>query len=206
MVYANRVVETAKGQISFRAGVPGHELASLTMDPSLRMFRPAEEQKAALIRIAAMPNGVVVTACDGNTIIGYATLHPTNTDSRWATSGLPIIELGALEVSAAWRFMRIGRNLLEVAFASDAYEDWLVVSTEYAWHWDLEATRLTVWQYRKLLLAILANVSFVVVPTDDPEVRNHPANMLTLRCGSRVSPELCAAFTALAAGPPPATR
>ena len=30
-------------------------------------------------------------------------------------------------------------------------EDYLVITTEYYWHWDLKGTGLTVWDYRKMM-------------------------------------------------------
>jgi acetoin utilization protein AcuA len=153
------------------------------------MFRPPEQQKQALVKIASLPQGAVFAAVNEAAVIGYCTFHPPDRDSRWTGCGLPVLELGALEVASDWRFMRIGRNVLEVAFSPGWLEDLIVVSSEYSWHWDLEATRLSVWQYRKLLYAILENVGLIRIPTDDPEVMSHPANMLTVRFGSHITSE-----------------
>ena len=30
-------------------------------------------------------------------------------------------------------------------------EDYLVITTEYYWHWDLKGTGLNVWDYRKMM-------------------------------------------------------
>ncbi|MDI6872017.1 MAG: N-acetyltransferase [Bacillota bacterium] len=198
-----RLLDTPRGQVLIRGALPPSALVRLTLDPSLRMFRPPDQQKQALLAIAAQPLGAVVAATFEETVIGYATFHPPDSHCRWATPGLPVLELGALEVAAGWRFMRIGRNVLETAFSADVLEEWIVFSTEYCWHWDLEATRLSVWEYRKLLYAILENVGLVMVPTDDPEIAAHPANMLTVRCGARVDPAACQAFLALARGAAP---
>jgi acetoin utilization protein AcuA len=167
------------------------------------MFRPAEQQKRALLAIASQPQGAVVAAIWEDTVVGYATFHLPDPSCRWANVGLPVLELGALEVASAWRFMRIGRTILEAAFSADVLEEFIVFSTEYCWHWDLEATRLSVWEYRKLLYAILENVGLVALPTDDPEVMAHPANMLTVRCGAQVPPTAYEAFRELARGAVP---
>lgn len=195
-----RRLDTPRGPVLIRGALPPSILSDLTLDPSLRMFRPPDQQKQALLTIAAQPQGAVVAATSSSTIIGYATFHPPDGDCRWAVPDLPVLELGALEVAAGWRFMRIGRNVLETAFSADVMEEWIVFSTEYCWHWDLEATRLSVWEYRKLLYAILKNVGLLLVPTDDPEIAAHPANMLTVRCGARVPPAACEEFLKLARG------
>jgi acetoin utilization protein AcuA len=193
----SRAVETGNGPLFIYGAVPQSELASLTMDPSLRMFRAAERQKEALIKISSLEQGAVFVAKHDTTIVGYCTFHPASSGSRWADTSLPVIELGALEVASSWRFMRVGRTILEVAFEAGAFEDYIVASTEYAWHWDLESTRLSVWQYRKLLQDILTNVGLQLQKTDDPEIIGHPANMLTVRHGARVTPEDRERFTAL---------
>ncbi|MGE5508517.1 MAG: hypothetical protein ACM3RP_08570 [Chitinophagales bacterium] len=201
-----RTLETPRGAVRIWGPIPPKDLAEMAMDPSLRMFRPPEQQKKALVKIASLPQGAVFAAENGATIIGYCTFHLPDRESRWAGCGLPVLELGALEVASEWRFMRIGRNVLEVAFSSDALDDWIVVSSEYSWHWDLEATRLSVWQYRKLLYAILQNVGLELTPTDDPEIKAHPANMLTVRFGARIPPEARDAFRLIVAGPVTAGR
>lgn len=183
----SRTLAAAHGPVEVYGAVPPDQLAALAMDSSLKMFRPPERQKEALIKIASLPEGAVVIARHADTIIGYCTFHPQEPSSRWAETGLPILELGALEVASNWRFMRVGRTLLEVAFEAGVFEDYIVASTEYAWHWDLESTQLSVWQYRKLLYDILSNVGLELQKTDDPEVTGHPANMLTVRFGIRVS-------------------
>lgn len=200
LLSVERLLVTPRGPVVVRGALAPDTLARLEMDPSLHMFRPPEQQKQALIAIAAQPLGAVVGAIWEERIIGYATFHLPDAHCRWAGSGLPVLELGALEVAAEWRFMRIGRTVLEVAFSAGLWEDWIVYSTEYSWHWDLEATRLSVWEYRKLLYAILENVGLVLTPSDDPEIASHPCNMLTVRFGKRVPQESCEGFRRLAVG------
>ena len=30
-------------------------------------------------------------------------------------------------------------------------EDYIIITTEYYWHWDLKGTGLNVWEYRKIM-------------------------------------------------------
>ena len=60
-------------------------------------------------------------------------------------------------------------------------EDYIIISTEYYWHWDLKGTGLDVWQYRKIMEKMMAAGGLEPAATDDPEICSHPANCLMVR-------------------------
>lgn len=68
----------------------------------------------------------------------------------------------------------------------DYMENYIIISTEYYWHWDLDGTRLSVWDYRKVMEKMMAAGGLLPAPTDDPEIISHPANCLMVRTGSSV--------------------
>ncbi|PTQ52120.1 MAG: Acetyltransferase AcuA, acetyl-CoA synthetase inhibitor [Brockia lithotrophica] len=191
-----RVIPVEHGPpIVVEGPLPPEELRSLRMHPELDAFRPPERQKEALVEIAGLPEGRVIVAKEGDTIVGYATFHAPDEIERWALARDPrILELGAIEVSPPYRGRGLARTILEVAFADEALEEYIVFTTEYYWHWDLERTGLDVWGYRKLMENLMRSVGMYPAATDDPEIVAHPANALMVRIGARVPMETIERF------------
>lgn len=168
------------------------------MDPSLNSFRPAEKQKESLMEIAGLKDGFVFIAALEDAIVGYVTFHLPDTFERWGREGYgPILELGAIEVANGLRGKGVGGSLLEIAFHSGRMEKYIVIATEYYWHWDLQGTGLLVWEYRSKLERLMGSVGLVPMDTTDPEINSHPANALMVRVGSQVSPFEVKAFDKL---------
>ncbi|WP_419877294.1 N-acetyltransferase [Brevibacillus centrosporus] len=175
--------------------ISGSELASYRFDDGLKAFRIPEQQHQALIEIADLPEGRIIVAREDDLVLGYVTfLHPDPLE-RWSQAKLPdLLELGAIEISHLIRAGGVAKKLLEVSFADDAMEDYIIITTEYYWHWDLKGTGLDVWQYRKVMEKVMGSVGMVWMATDDPEICSHPANCLMARIGKRVPPESVEAF------------
>ncbi len=100
-----------------------------------------------------------------------------------------LIELGAIEVIPKFRGHAVGKNLLTVSMMDDAMEDYIIITTEYYWHWDLKGTGLNVWEYRKVLEKMMNSGGLIWYATDDPEISSHPANCLMVRIGKRINQE-----------------
>ena len=94
-----------------------------------------------------------------------------------------LIELGAIEVITQYRGSAVGKNLLTVSMMDDAMEDYMIITTEYYWHWDLKGTGLNVWEYRKIMEKMMNAGGLEWYATDDPEICSHPANCLMARIG-----------------------
>lgn len=194
-----RVVTTRHGPVTIHGPVTAVELAALHPDPGLTAFRPPVKQHEALLALASADDGAVFVADRDGLLVGYCTFHPPDELTPFGAARLPyLLEMGAIEVSRNWRCGGVGRALLELAFDNDALEDYLVLSTEYWWHWDLDGLEMEVWAYRNMLEDVMRRVGLVPHPTDDPEISSHPANMLTVRIGRRVSEDRIAAFEKLA--------
>ncbi|MEW5934181.1 MAG: GNAT family N-acetyltransferase, partial [Bacillota bacterium] len=100
----SRSVSTPGGQVILEGPLSREELQRLNMDAGLDWFRPAWRQKEALEEVAAMDEGRVWVARHDHTIVGYVVIHPPHPFERWGRDRLPgILELGAVEVSPAWR-------------------------------------------------------------------------------------------------------
>lgn len=165
----------------------GSELKKLDFHEGLVAFRRPEEQKKALIGIADLPEGRINIARDGNMIIGYVTFVYPDPMERWAEGKMAnLLELGAIEVAAEYRGAKVGKNLLQLSMLDDAMEDYIIITTEYYWHWDLRGSGLSVWEYRNMMEKMMNSGGLIWYATDDPEISSHPANCLMVRIGNRV--------------------
>lgn len=162
-------------------------LEALSMHKDLDAFRSPHEQLEALIEIARLPEGRVITATENQTIIGYVTFHYPDELELWSQGGMEdLIELGAIEVADDYRGMGLGRLLISTSFEQKQLENCIVFTTEYYWHWDLRGSGLDVWAYRQMMEKLMKTVDMVWYATDDPEICSHPANCLMVRIGQEV--------------------
>ncbi|MCF2936871.1 GNAT family N-acetyltransferase [Paenibacillus alkaliterrae] len=166
--------------------LPG-KLTGLNMHHALDAFRKPHEQHEALVEIAGLEEGRIILAREGDIIVGYVTFHYADELERWSTGGMTdLIELGAIEVADDYRGFGLGKRMIQLAFAEEQLENMIVFTTEYYWHWDLEGTKLNVWDYRKMMEKLMKAVGMTWFATDDPEICSHPANCLMVRIGKEV--------------------
>lgn len=196
--YHSITYETELGPIVIEGPLSSNELGRYHFHEQLTAFRPAAKQFVALLDIADFPEGRILVARTKDTIVGYVTyLHPDPLE-RWSEFKMKdLIELGAIEIIPAYRGARVATNLLNVSMMDDFMENYIVISTEYYWHWDLEGTRLSIWNYRKVMEKMMAAGGLLPAPTDDPEIISHPANCLMVRVGKNVPEESIEQFDKL---------
>ncbi|WP_042474563.1 GNAT family N-acetyltransferase [Bacillus ndiopicus] len=188
-------METRHGVVHVEGPVHPEQLALYSFHDDLVSFRLAHQQQKALIQIASLEEGRIVIVRNGELVVGYVTYLYPDPLERWAEDKIEnMIELGAIEVIPDYRSTGVGKKLLEVSFMDDAMEDYLVITTEYYWHWDLKGTGLNVWDYRKMMESMMSSVGFEYFATDDPEITSHPANCLMGRVGKRVGAETMERF------------
>ncbi|MFW5434414.1 GNAT family N-acetyltransferase [Paenibacillus apiarius] len=162
-------------------------LRTLSMHADLNAFRRPQEQHQALVEIAELPEGRIIIAREGQMIVGYVTFHYPDEQERWSEGNMEdLIELGAIEVANDYRSLGLGKKLIITAFEDDQMESYIVFTTEYYWHWDMEGTGLSVWDYRKMMEKLMQSVGMIWYATDDPEICAHPANCLMVRIGKDV--------------------
>lgn len=196
--YYSLPLEVNGRELIIEGPISGAELAAYRFDDGLKAFRIPEMQHKALVEIADLPEGRIIVAREKDLVLGYVTfLHPDPLE-RWSQAKLPdLLELGAIEISPLVRAGGVAKKLLEVSFLDDALEDYIIITTEYYWHWDLKGTGLDVWQYRKVMEKVMGSVGMIWLATDDPEICSHPANCLMAKIGGRVPPESVEAFDAM---------
>ncbi|WNR46538.1 GNAT family N-acetyltransferase [Paenibacillus roseipurpureus] len=188
-IYHSQLLSPANDQpnIIIEGPVPAEQLRELTMHSKLDAFRRPKEQLEALIEISELPEGRIILARDGDTIVGYVTFHYPDEIERWSQGNMKdLIELGAIEVADDYRSMGLGKKMIGLAFESEQMENVICFTTEYYWHWDLENSKLTVWEYRQMMEKLMKSVDMVWFATDDPEICSHPANCLMVRIGKQV--------------------
>jgi acetoin utilization protein AcuA len=186
IVHVQRI-ETPLGELIIEGPASPEELAGFDMHADLDAFRRPKDQHAALLEIAALPEGRIIAARHGRTIVGYVTFHYPDELERWSEGQMDdLIELGAIEVADAYRGFGLGKRLIRLAFEEEQLENAIVYTTEYYWHWDLEGSKLNVWEYRNMMEKLMQCVDMIWYATDDPEICSHPANCLMVRIGKEV--------------------
>jgi len=191
-----KVHETPKGTVYIEGPCPDTHLAKLTMNEKLTNFRPPEKQKNALMMITNMPHGMIYIARHEKEIVGYVTFHLPDECSRWIKHPR-VLELGGIEISADWRRCGIAENILKLSFSNPVVENYIVITMEMCWHWDTRNTNLDIWAYQRVLTNLFGTVGLQRVPTDDPDIIEHPANVLLARFGENVTPNDIAIFESM---------
>lgn len=196
--YNAKELKTPHGNLIIEGPVSSDKLADYYFHDHLTAFRPPEQQQKALIGIAGLEEGRIIIARHRETIVGYVTFLYPDPLERWSEGKIDnLIELGAIEVIPQFRGCSVGKNLLTVSMMDDAMEDYLIITTEYYWHWDLKGTGLNVWEYRKIMEKMMNAGGLEWYATDDPEICSHPANCLMARIGKRVDLETVQRFDRL---------
>jgi acetoin utilization protein AcuA len=196
--YNMKELKTTYGDLIIEGPVSPDKIASLDFHEDLKAFRPAKQQQQALIGISQLDDGRIIIARDRNTVVGYVTFLYPDPLERWSEGKLEnMIELGAIEVIPKFRDFSVGKNLLLVSMMDDAMEDYIIITTEYYWHWDLKGTGLNVWEYRKIMEKMMNTGGLEWYATDDPEICSHPANCLMVRIGKRIDNESIQKFDRL---------
>ncbi|OKL36220.1 GNAT family N-acetyltransferase [Domibacillus mangrovi] len=185
--YHSKDVEIPAGKLFIEGPVTAESLSQYDFHEGLVAFRQPEQQHKALAEIAELPEGRIIITRNGNTIVGYVTFLYPDPLERWSEAKMDnLIELGAIEVAPEFRGARVAQHMLKVAMMDDQMEDYIVITTEYYWHWDLNGTGLNVWEYRRIMEKMMNVGGLVWYATDDPEISSHPANCLMVRIGARV--------------------
>ena len=189
---------TPHGKPIIEGPITPDRLASYHLHKDLVAFRPPEQQHKALVEIAGLPEGRIIVARERETIVGYVTFLYPDPLERWSEGNMEdLIELGAIEVIPKYRNAKVGKSLLKTSFMDDAMNDYIVITTEYYWHWDLKGTGLSVWDYRKVMEKMMNAGGLEWYATDDPEISSHPANCLMARIGTRINQDSVQAFDRL---------
>jgi acetoin utilization protein AcuA len=191
-------LKTKHGTVIVEGPIHWEVLTNLDFHDDLIAFRAPAQQHKAIVNIAKLPEGRIIIVRDQQTIVGYCTFLYPDPLERWSEGNMEnLIELGAIEVIPKYRGSGVGKTLLRVSMMDDKMEDYITITTEYYWHWDLKGTGLNVWEYRKVMEKMMQAGGLEYFATDDPEISSHPANCLMAKIGSRVDAESIQQFDQL---------
>lgn len=196
--YHSLLLDQENESVTIEGPLSSEELSNYEFHQDLTAFRTADQQYAAILEIADLPEGRILVARVDHIIVGYVTYVYPDPLETW--SQLPmdnLIVLGAIEVIPAYRGKKIASNLLSVSMMDPYMENYIIISTEYYWHWDLDETKLSMWDYRKIMEKMMAAGGLTPARTEDPEITSHPANCLMVRIGSLVDQESIETFDKL---------
>lgn len=196
--FYNREIPSPNGTLIVEGPVSRNQLEELSFHEGLVAFRQPAQQFSALKEIAELPEGRIIITRHKDVIIGYATFLYPDPLERWSTGQMKeLLELGAIEVANEYRGCHVGKNILELSMLADEMEDFIIITTEYYWHWDLLSTGLNVWEYRKIMEKMMNAGGLIWMATDDPEICSHPVNCLMTRIGKRVKNETIQKFDSI---------
>ncbi|WP_226036401.1 GNAT family N-acetyltransferase [Aquibacillus saliphilus] len=186
--YQSMKLETSSGSIIIEGPLSSSELKNFTFHEKLEAFRPSKKQFEALLGIADLEEGRILIARLNDTIIGYVTYLFPDPLERWSHFNMEdLLELGAIEIAPSFRGYKLGSELIRLSMLDEMMDNYIIISTEYYWHWDLKETQLSIWNYRKVMEKMMSSGGLTPAPTDDPEIISHPANCLMVRIGQNVT-------------------
>lgn len=183
-------VSTPKGTVFIENYCPPEKLQGLEVDEGICMFsrHDPSRQLKSLIDVSGSEGGNIIAGTRRKTLAGYIGVHHPSERERWGKPDYPwLFELGAIEVSRNYRKMGLAESMLEVAFSDPFYDDKIVLTTGFTWHWDLEKTGMDKMQYRALGIELLGRYGFMEMATDEPNVAMDSANLFLVRLGKDAS-------------------
>lgn len=186
-IYHQEILTINDREIIIEGPVSSDILKTYSFDDGLDAFRIPKDQFEAILEIADLDEGRIIIARDGPHIIGYVTYHYPDELERWSDGNLPyLIELGAVEIALGYRSGGIGKKLIQLTMEDPFVENYIIITTEYYWHWDLKNNSLSVYEYKDIMIKLMASAGFEVFQTNDPEITAHPANTLMARIGKNI--------------------
>lgn len=189
---------TAFGRFQIRGPVDPERLVKYSLSESLSCFRSSCCQHEALIKLAGDPDGIVFTTSLGGVIVAYASFQKPDYPWWQKCSFSELFELGSIETDPAWRKMGLSKMLLGGIFDNPNFtffEDFIVMACQFVQGWDLRNTGMSTWAYRELMIGLFKKYNFTTWETVDPEIREHPCNILLARIGKNISTQTIEHFT-----------
>ncbi len=199
----NKISRTPLGNLQIRGPVNSDQLASCSLTDGLYCFRQPDRQHQALVGLASQPDGLIFTASLANKIVSYVAFQKPDYPWWYNRCFHKLIELGSIETDPAWRQMGLGKALLDSIFKNEGFnyfEQYVVMAAHFVHSWDLKNTGLAPWAYRQFMLDFFAQYNFTTWETVDPEIREHPGNMLLARVGNKISRSEITQFTSCCLG------
>ncbi len=188
-------LDTPMGKLSVYTFASPDEIRRLLFDKQFSEhtgFRSLYTRSESLQRRAAQEDAnVVLAVTDKENIIGFGVLACPEPGQRWARlEPKAILEVKAIEVARDWRRMGVGSVLVNGMLADPGAEKKIIYFVGYTWTWDLEGTKMTASQYRKVMIRLFQPFEFNECKTNEPNICLDADNLFMCRIGKNISDRL----------------
>jgi acetoin utilization protein AcuA len=187
-----RVVGTPHGAVRIRSFCPPEEIRRCAFTPQFgthAQYRSLYTRRESLEANAQRPDTNVTLALnEKNEIVGFGVLTHPDDDERWAR--LPnrvMTEVKVIEVARDCRSAGLARGILDLLMQSPFIEEKIAYMVGYSWTWDLDGTRKTAQEYRRMLIGLFEPFGFVELQTNEPNICLKPENLFMGRVGRRLT-------------------
>jgi acetoin utilization protein AcuA len=180
------------GVVTIRSFCSSEEIRQTIFNPqfsSHAQYRSLYTRRQSLEDNADQPDtGVTLALADGNLIVGFGVLAYPEAGERWAELEPQVMmEVKAIESCRTWRSQGLAKGILSMLLHHPLVEDKIVYMVGYSWTWDLDGTKKTAQQYRRMLIELFEPFGFVEYQTNEPNICLKPENVFMGRIGKNVS-------------------
>ncbi|MGO4886349.1 GNAT family N-acetyltransferase [Anaerobacillus sp. MEB173] len=161
-------------------------LQKLHFHSNLNRFRDSDKQQEAMLIAMESDDVLMALALNNENIIGYAIILSPESDERWIRLNY-LKMLGVIEVAPEFRNQKVGQKLLQALFRLAETENYIIISLEYCWHWDLDMTNGDPILYKNMLKHVLESVGFEEFHTNEPDIACYDVNFMMARVGSKIT-------------------
>jgi acetoin utilization protein AcuA len=180
------------GAVTIRSFCSSEEIRQTMFNPqfsSYAQYRSLYTRRQSLEDNAEQPDtNVTLALTDGNLIVGFGVLAYPEAGERWAELEPQIMmEVKAIETCRVWRSQGLAKGILSMLLHHSFVEDKIVYMVGYSWTWDLDGSKKTAQQYRRMLIRLFEPFGFVEYQTNEPNICLKPENVFMGRVGKNVS-------------------
>ena len=186
---------TPNGSVRIRSFCSAREIGTYSFNHQFGThahYKSLYTKRESLEKNAREPDANVTLAlAENDEIIGFGVLTYPEADERWAKLDSRIMmEVKAIEVSRDWRSAGVGKNIIEMLMSHPQIEEKIVYMVGYSWTWDLDRTKKTTQQYRRMLIKLFEPFGFLEYQTNEPNLCLKSENIFMGRVGDKVTKEV----------------
>jgi acetoin utilization protein AcuA len=183
------------GAVTIRSFCSSREIRQTIFNPQFSghaQYRSLYTKRQSLEDNADQPDtNVTLALADGNLIVGFGVLAYPEAGERWAELEPQVMmEVKAIETCRAWRSQGLAKGILSMLLHHRFLEDKIVYMVGYSWTWDLDGSKKTAQQYRRMLIRLFEPFGFVEYQTNEPNICLKPENVFMGRIGKNVAAEV----------------
>ena len=190
---------TDKGDVRIRSFCSPEEIRQFRFNPQFGIharYRSLYTKRESLEESAAQTDAnVAVALAEDDLIVGFGMLTYPDAGERWAKlEPRVMMEVKAVEVARDWRSTGLGEAIIAALLRHPLIDEKIVYMVGYSWTWDLDGTKKTAQDYRRMLIKLFEPFGFIEYQTNEPNICLKPENLFMGRIGRRVSEDMTKAF------------